>query len=394
MVGTEGGSADTARVAIAETCAEKERIYAFRYQIYVDEMGKKKLACADASKKILRDDLDDDAVLYYVEADGELAGTLRVNIGAVPAVLSHYREPYRLDRFAEWEPSLLSFSSRLMVSKRLRGSRTLYHLLTAAYEVDLRRGVRFDFCNCAPSLVDLYEHLGYRRYTDNFVDPEVGYRVPMVLVLRAGEHLEAVRSPFRRVLRSFPSDARQDRPAAEWLDAAFPASHRIAEWMLSDEDFWRLLASKLRAVPERKIPLLEGLTEDEAKELLHKGAVLKCRKGEKIIRESDVGSEMYVVLSGLIQVMSPTGKTSIAVFGRGQVVGEIGLLLGCERSADVVAVEDTEVLVIDRSRLERLIRNAPGLASKALLNLCRMLCERLVASTRVRLEKEEEEAAS
>ena len=39
------------RVALAQTDEEKERIFAFRYQIYVEELGKSKLSSADHSHR-------------------------------------------------------------------------------------------------------------------------------------------------------------------------------------------------------------------------------------------------------------------------------------------------------------------------------------------------------
>lgn len=167
-------------------------------------------------------------------------------------------------------------------------------------------------------------------------------------------------------------------------------ARQAPQWMLSDEDFWRFLASRFHASPEDHIPLLAGMNEQEAQEFLQKGTILKFDQGEKIIRVNDVGSEMYVVLSGLIQVLSPVDGSSVAVFGPGQVIGEIGLLLGCGRTANVVAVDSGEILVIDRAHLVRMMEKQPALAAKALFNLCGILSERLVAETRLRSEKKGE----
>ena len=387
---TTEGKPDKIRVGVAQTPAEKERIYAFRYRIYVEEMGKEGLSYADDSRKELRDDLDESALLFYAEDGGDVVATLRMHMDPTPEVLAYYGKTYELDRFADWSGAALSFSSRLMLAQRMRGTLTLYHLLSAAYEEDLRRGVEFDFCNCAPSLISLYEHLGYRRFTDNFVDPDVGYRVPMVLLLRDMGHLTSARSPFLRRLRSRPPRERRSKKAASWFDREFPMARQAPQWMLSDEDFWRFLASRFHASPEDHIPLLAGMNEQEAQEFLQKGTILKFDQGEKIIRVNDVGSEMYVVLSGLIQVLSPVDGSSVAVFGPGQVIGEIGLLLGCGRTANVVAVDSGEILVIDRAHLVRMMEKQPALAAKALFNLCGILSERLVAETRLRSEKKGE----
>jgi len=378
-------------IALARSPEDRQRVYRFRYAIYVDEMGKRDLSYADHDDKTLIDDLDESATLFYVERGGELVATLRRNRFGDGGPPQACRDVYDLEAFAEFSPPALSLSSRLMIAREMRGSPTLPKLLVTAYEHAITEGVLFDFCSCSPGLVDLYEHLGYRRYKDNVIDPDAGYRVPMVLVVHDEDHLSDVRSPLLRRLRSHRArvDAANGTPA--WFRRRFPAACRVAEWMLEGGDFWTFLADKLRPSPTQCTPLLEGLSVDEARTILQKGTVLRCRAGERIIRINDLAREMYLVLSGLIEVRSETGRTSIAVFGPGQIIGEIGCLLGCERTGNVVAVADSEILVISRAHIERLIATQPQLAARTLMNLSRVLCERLVASIRLRLAAEADE---
>lgn len=389
----ETRQASKIRIEIAQTPEEKERIYRFRYEVYVTEMRKQRLAYADHEGKRLVDELDEDAILMFAEAGGELVATYRRNVGRGPHVLSHYGEAYRLSDFDEFPDGALSFSSRLMIAKDMRGSMALHLLLTAAYESGVENGILFDFCNCAPNLVGMYEHLGCRQFSDNFADPEVGYRVPMVLLFKDMAHLRAVRSPFSRKLRSYPREVWENEPSASWFAERFPVSQYVIPWLLSDIDLWKFLADKLQNPPEETVPLLGGLAEDEARRVLERGVLLKSKTGDTVIRAHDVGSEMYVILSGLLEVRSPSGNTTIASFGAGEVIGEIGLVLDCERTANVVAVRDSEILVIDRSYINRMMNNDPALAAKVLFNLCRIVCERLITSTRTRVNHEEETSA-
>jgi hypothetical protein len=64
-------------VRVAQTEDEKRAIYEFRYQIYIEEMGKPN-SHADHASKQLRDELDDQATLLYASRNGELTGTLRI----------------------------------------------------------------------------------------------------------------------------------------------------------------------------------------------------------------------------------------------------------------------------------------------------------------------------
>lgn len=374
------------RVGEAVTPEEKERLYRFRYDIYVEELGKSAVAAADHSSRRLVDDYDQQARQFYVETGDQVTACLRTLMtgsrdgdNAIPEALG---ATYHVEPFLDFSPKArISFSSRLMVAAGQRGSAALHLMLSQAYEVALDQGVMFDFCHCSPALVELYEHLGYRRYARNFADPEVGYRVPLVLLLRDADHLRAIRSPFWRKLRDRPNLWHSDSVGA-WLRAEFPMSATVSEWLLDEESFWEFLANKLLPVPRQDIPFLNGLNDDETKKVLRSGTVLSAQSGDTIIRAGEVGNELFVILSGLVEVRAAQSGKPIAVFEPGQVFGEIAFITNTTRSADVVALDDTEILVVTQAWLKKMMLGSPELSSKVLLNLSRILCERLVVSTR------------
>ncbi|MFA6021774.1 MAG: cyclic nucleotide-binding domain-containing protein [Rhodospirillales bacterium] len=380
MALADTGSASL-RIGQARTADEREAVWRFRYQIYVEEMGKIALANADHKRRWLVDDLDEDALILYAQDGDAVVATLRINNARKTRLPPALEVAYRLARFNAIPPERLSFSSRLMVARDMRGSVALHRILARAYELGLESGVVYDFCYCAPALIELYEHLGYRPYTENFLDPEVGYRVPLILSLKDAGHLEAVQSPFWRKLKNRP-DLWQDQAAAEWLAEEFPATTKAARWGAGEDAFWHFLADKLRPSTGSRVPLLEGLSDDERKRVLKSGTVLSCRAGDTILRTGDVGSELFVVLSGLAEVRLPKAKHPIAVLEPGQVFGEIAFIASVKRSADVVALAESEILVVSQTFLRKLMKSSPELASKVLFNLSRVLCERLVYSTR------------
>jgi CRP-like cAMP-binding protein len=67
--------------------------------------------------------------------------------------------------------------------------------------------------------------------------------------------------------------------------------------------------------------------------------------------------------------------------GRGDEIGEMGLVRQRPRSADVVVVEEVEYLVLDEGFLQRLQRRHPRIAAKVFLNLTRILSDRLESTT-------------
>ena len=85
-----------------------------------------------------------------------------------------------------------------------------------------------------------------------------------------------------------------------------------------------------------------------------------------LIRRGDQGDTMHVIRSGRVRVPlldKETGKTKLVVhLGPGDLVGEMALLTGERRNADVIA--ETEVLTLDinRDTLQPLLRDHPPLA--------------------------------
>ena len=364
----------------AENPGEREAIYRLRYAVYVEEMGKAP-GYADPERRALYDDLDDWAHLYYAEVDGEVVATLRLNLGADRPLPPDLSQHYRLDDFADFQPADFSFSSRLMVARNWRASTVLGALLGRAYEDVRDRGVRFDFCNCVPSLVELYEQLGYRRFAPGFMDEDTGYHVPCVLLTEDIAHLRAVRSPFARLARS-----RKNPPDTSlWFQSRFPVyAGQVSRRLLDRDRFWSLLSEKLHSSPVEGISLLSGLDEEEARRFLDTATVLRLRMGDRIIRYGDVGDEMFVILSGVAEAFGRVKgeRRSLTLMSPGEVFGEVAFVGKMKRTADVVALTDMEVLVITQAYLRRVMRKEPAITAKVLLNLSLVLAQRLQQRTR------------
>lgn len=85
---------------------------------------------------------------------------------------------------------------------------------------------------------------------------------------------------------------------------------------------------------------------------------------ETLIRAGDEGSSMFVVNSGKVQVQvqDPAGPRTVAVLTEGNFFGEMALFTGEPRTANVVAVEETEVLEIGHAAMKHLFETNPSLA--------------------------------
>jgi predicted GNAT family N-acyltransferase len=367
-------------IRIACSREEKEAIYRFRYQIYVDEMGKR-LTYADNAQRMLYDEMDEDADHYMVVAAGEVVASARLNQGGGAAFSEHWRRVYRLGRWNGFPAERLSISSRLMVAVPWRGSAVLSGLLLKLFEHSRDHGVQFNFLNCSPSLLEFYEQLGYRRYADGFVDEDVGYRIPMVFMTEDADFMRLVRSPFWRLARKLPSS-----PAGtEWFEQHFPGHATHVNKRLIDADvFWDMLEHNLHADPTKSISLLADLTDEEAHQFLETGTVLPCKAGDVVIRPGDVGDEMFVVLEGVVEVWggSEQKPLSLAILGPGQVFGEIAFVSKIPRTARVVADTDVRLLILTQAFFKKAMKNMPAIVARVLLNLSVVLCDRLSGSTR------------
>jgi len=85
--------------------------------------------------------------------------------------------------------------------------------------------------------------------------------------------------------------------------------------------------------------------------------------GETVIREGDPGSSMFVVHNGKVCVqLSENGRPrTVATLQDGDFFGEMALFTGEPRAANVVALEETEVLEIGHQAMKRLFDTNPDL---------------------------------
>ena len=93
--------------------------------------------------------------------------------------------------------------------------------------------------------------------------------------------------------------------------------------------------------------------------------------GEKIFVQDDEGAHMYVIRSGRVNIVA--SGTILENIGPNGIFGELALLDGSPRSATAVALEPTEVAIIDESAFLNIVEQNPRIA----LQLMRRLAERL-----------------
>ena len=124
------------------------------------------------------------------------------------------------------------------------------------------------------------------------------------------------------------------------------------------------------------IPLFAHLTDEE---LARMGELTRQRthpKGSIILFEDDPGDALYVVIKGQVKVVliGEDGREVIlATLADGDFFGEMSLIDDEPRSAHVIAMEDSNLLVLRRHDFQRCLEDNPRIA----LGLLRALTKRL-----------------
>ena len=127
-----------------------------------------------------------------------------------------------------------------------------------------------------------------------------------------------------------------------------------------------------------EMPIFSGLDATLLREIASAVEWLSMPGGEKLFSAGDPPDALYMVLSGCLGAFSPdpTRRRFLARIAAGDMVGEMGLISGRPRSADVVALRDTELARISAKAFDEVLRGQP----EAMLRIARLTVDRLAQS--------------
>lgn len=128
----------------------------------------------------------------------------------------------------------------------------------------------------------------------------------------------------------------------------------------------------------RCCPIFQNVGQDALTDALTVSQLRRVADNEVICRKGDAGGQVFVVVAGYLQVLvhDPNGKRNILnVMGPGELFGEVAILDGSLRSANVEASSAGEILVIDRATFMGLLHRHPALAIQLATFLGRRLRE-------------------
>ncbi|MFO0756306.1 MAG: Stp1/IreP family PP2C-type Ser/Thr phosphatase [Byssovorax sp.] len=164
---------------------------------------------------------------------------------------------------------------------------------------------------------------------------------------------------------------------------------RLGEGDAKDSQRARRLALKRDVL--MKMPLFQRLTERDLLRIMQVADVISFEQGQTVFEQGDRGDELFVVLSGLLEISR--GGLVLSEAGPGDHIGEMALIRSMPRSATVKAVEAAELIALRRADFFEILRKEHELAVKLLWQFLGVLADRLDQTSRDLAGAKEELAA-
>ena len=125
------------------------------------------------------------------------------------------------------------------------------------------------------------------------------------------------------------------------------------------------------------VPIFEDLTEKELSEVVRLTHERTYKKDEHVFKKLAPAEGMYVILDGGVLITDSDSETVFATLESGDFFGELALLDEEPRSASAISTMPSRLIGFFRTDLLTLMKRSPELGNKILLNLSRVLGERL-----------------
>ncbi|MBI2215179.1 MAG: cyclic nucleotide-binding domain-containing protein [Acidobacteria bacterium] len=118
--------------------------------------------------------------------------------------------------------------------------------------------------------------------------------------------------------------------------------------------------------PVPRSPLFETMSDEERKAVVDVMVLEQFNEGDVVISEGETGSALYVIVSGAMKVYGkgPRGDgVYLANLGEGDFFGEVSVLTGKPRTATITAAQRSELLRLDKERLDEIVTRHPRVKS-------------------------------
>jgi len=146
------------------------------------------------------------------------------------------------------------------------------------------------------------------------------------------------------------------------IPLARPTSTTFVGTNEEDDDRSRMLRQQRRRLAAvESVELFRGLTEEERDFVASHLRYAPFAAGETVTRQGAVAHWLYILTSGKVEIRHAfDGKTTVlATVAAPGFFGEMGLMTGSPRTADVVALSDVECYRLDKEGFEKIVTGRP-----------------------------------
>jgi CRP-like cAMP-binding protein len=123
----------------------------------------------------------------------------------------------------------------------------------------------------------------------------------------------------------------------------------------------------------RQVPLFSNCSQHELRAIAQLGTPVGAEEGAYLTENGRPGREFFLVLEGTASCR--VGKKEVRRFSPGNYFGELALLHGGMRTADVVATAPMELLVLDAREFRSMLMTTPSIGIKMLARLAERLTD-------------------
>jgi CRP/FNR family transcriptional regulator, cyclic AMP receptor protein len=126
----------------------------------------------------------------------------------------------------------------------------------------------------------------------------------------------------------------------------------------------------------RLVPIFSDLDDDTLGKLSQLGSQKTYPKESIIVSENEAGAALYIIVEGKVKISrrnSDDREVILSILGESDFFGEMSIIDGESRSANVTAMEDSRLLIIQRNEFLALLNSHPEVSIALLHELTQRL---------------------
>ena len=123
--------------------------------------------------------------------------------------------------------------------------------------------------------------------------------------------------------------------------------------------------------------LAQGLSQEFIGKIAAIAEMREFKSGDEMVREDDDCADLMILAEGRAFIKTEMSEDYIGIIKSPMPFGEVSFIDHKRRSSSVIADTDCSVVILPELPLRQLMADEPEMAVRALLNLSRVLCDRL-----------------